>query len=79
MPTADAGADADDVDDVRKEFAATLDAIERTVDPTKRVQDVTERVKDLARDKPVPMAAIAIAGAAVLALAAVIVYRVTRR
>lgn len=70
---------AEDVDAVREEFADTLDAIEGKFDLRRRWEDVSARVRKLAAEQPIPVAAIAVAGVAVTALAAVIVYRVARR
>ena len=69
---------ADDVESAREEFAETLDAIEGTFDLRRRGDDVARRVRSLVDEQPVPVAAIAVAGLAVTALAVVLVYRVAR-
>lgn len=71
--------DADDLESVRDEFAETLDAIEEKADPRHRVRDVIERVRSRAVEQPVPVAAIVVAGLAVLALGATVAYRIVRR
>ncbi|PSL37115.1 uncharacterized protein DUF3618 [Labedella gwakjiensis] len=71
--------DADDVESVRDEFAETLDAIEKKIDPRHRARDVIERVRSRAIEQPIPVAAIAVAGLAVLALGATVAYRIARR
>jgi hypothetical protein len=69
---------ADDLDAVRDEFADTLDAIEGKFDLGRRWRDLSARVRARAAEQPIPVAAIGVAGVAVVALGAVIVYRIVR-
>lgn len=69
---------ADDVESVRDEFAETLDAIEKRIDPRSRARDVIGRVRSRAVEQPIPVAAIAVAGLAVIALGATVAYRIVR-
>lgn len=69
---------ADAVEDAREEFAATLDAIEGKFDLTRRWNDLSSRVRSRVAETPLPVAAVAVAGAAVIALAAYLVVRSRR-
>jgi type VI protein secretion system component VasF len=69
---------ADDLDEARDSLAETLDEIEERVDPRVRWQDVVARVRKLADEQPIPVAAIAVAGTAVVALGVVVLYRIVR-
>ena len=69
---------ADDLDAVRNEFADTLDAIEDRFDLGRRWRDLSGRVRARAAEQPIPVAAVAVAGVAVVALGVVLVYRVVR-
>ncbi len=73
------GEERDEVDAVRAELADTLDALERKLDPRRRWNDVRSRVTARAAERPVPAAAVAVAGASVLVFAVVLVVRVARR
>lgn len=69
---------ADAVEEAREEFAATLDAIEAKVDPARLWHDLRSRVRSRVAEQPVTVAAVAVAGAAVVALAVVLVVRSRR-
>lgn len=69
---------ADNPDDARDSLAETLDEIEERVDPGIRLQDAVARVRRLADEQPIPVAAIAVAGTAVVALGVVVLYRIIR-
>ncbi|RUR03301.1 DUF3618 domain-containing protein [Labedella endophytica] len=69
---------ADDLDEARDSLAETLDEIEERVDPRVRWQDGVARVRKLADEQPIPVAAIAVAGTAVVALGVVVLYRIVR-
>jgi hypothetical protein len=69
---------ADDLEAVRDEFADTLDAIEGKFDVGRRWREVSARIRTRAAEQPIPVAAVAVAGVAVVALGAVIVYRIVR-
>lgn len=70
--------DADDTDDLRERITDTLDAIEDRVDVGRIWRDVQNRVRSRADEQPIPVAAIAVAGLAVVALGVVITYRIAR-
>lgn len=69
---------ADDLGDARDDLAETLEEIEERLDPVARWNDLSDRVRTLVREQPVPVAAIAVASAAVIALGVVVVYRIAR-